>query len=147
MDYYIHVVDNISLHQKDESNNFTLTEGSLEGEPYQKVVADAFYSVSAENPTEAVTRLSSIIEVDNVDRSKLADALIETKRKISVSDFNSDSPDYLLTENYLQQTIDPYGNYFVVTCQIHRKEDEEQWIEVHRIEFYVIEQNKILEVS
>lgn len=144
--YIIHVIDNAS--------NFQNIDGvfQIRGSSFQDendcdiLVSDAFYHIQAESPENAAANLSRIIMVKvNGEKISLAKALLDTKKSLTVADFDSKKPDHILSDITFEKKQNLYSNYIVVTCHIENEVNEEI-IEVHRIEFFIIEENKIIDV-
>lgn len=146
MKYIIHVVDNASIHQRIDGQ-FEIIESSYDSIGQLEVLtSDAFYSVNAEDEYTAIISVSNIIaaKLQNSEKISISKAFVETKKSFSITDFNSDKPSKLLSDIKEERKVNPYCKYFTATCHI---EKEENVIEVHRVEFFAVEENKIIELA
>jgi hypothetical protein len=143
MRFIIHVLDFVSSHKNSETG-FILDKSLFQSLPIDVLESDVFYACEAEDEVSAVLSISNIIQAEvPTGRKKLSDLLIETKKSLNVSDFSSDTPEEILTDNALNVKQNAYGKFFTATCHVPKN----GFVEVHRVEFFVVAENKIIEIE
>jgi hypothetical protein len=148
MRYIVHVIDEASQHEKN-GQDFLVKDGlDLNNNICGILKTDAFYSIEVSSAIDAVTTISNIIMVQTIDgQNSLAEEIIKTNKALHSSDFTNDYPDYILKSNNLEQSNNPYGQCYMASCQLRKKENNDVWYELHNVYFYVVEENKIMEIT
>jgi len=149
MRYLVHVIDRASQHIKNANEGFSIREGNGGGRACDVLVSDAFYTIEGKEPVDAVTNIASIIKTLDEDDSPitLGEAILKTKKSLGVSDFSSTGADVLLSNEPYETSVVAYGTHFKSSFQTEKKKENESWIELHKIDFYVTEDNKVMEVA
>ena len=145
MQYIIHVIDSSSNYEKNEKKFFQISLGNTnKNEPCHILQSDAFYKIESESIVKAVEELTRIIRIENSDGEKifLSEALKDTKEKQENTDLDS----YLIIEQDIKKSNNPYFVVIELPCQIENQIGEERWIEYHKIQFFVVEESKIMEI-
>jgi len=147
MRYIIHVIDDSSQHEKIETK-YQLVKGiSLEESVCDILRSDIFYMVEAESTMEAVSILANTIKVRKQDGEEilLVESFSETHKSVSTTDFSSDDKANIDDTDSKVVTAS-YSESYMASCQVQMEKGEEKWIELHKVYFYVLEENKIIEV-
>jgi len=148
MRYIIHVIDDSSQHEKQENGKYGIIQGiSLEESVCDILRSDVFYMVEAENAIDAVTILANTIKVkkQNGEEIFLAESFTETHKRIATTDFSNDSLSSIDDTNSKVITAS-YSESYMASCQVMMEKNGEKWVELHKVYFYVLEENKIIEV-
>jgi len=168
--YLIHVIDEISCHKK---NNLTYQmiplENDEDGNPIYISHNDAIYLVGGNDFLDAIEIVSNTIQIKDVDDSdiSLSDAIKKSFEKkedhkndsLSTIDIdeeieeieeeNEETEEENVLESYhsYNRSINTTSKLITSICQINREEKGEKWIELHKITFYAIEENKIMTIK
>ena len=147
MRFLVHVIDNASQHIKSGSDfSVELGIGEDPDKECHVLKTDVYYAVKAESPVDAVTIISNIVKIEKENETvPLSSAILETQKEFQNMEFNG-GENILLTDIKNKQLENPYGDFFDARCQIKRHDKNGEWIEVHRIQFYVVEESKIIEI-
>ena len=149
MRFFIHVIDDASLHQKTENGEYEMVPGEdLEGSPCHIQRSDAFYITEADNYIDAVTKIANNIRIKNSDGENilLSESFTQTAKTFNVMDFGNVDNRSTIDDIRAKISTNAYSQSFMASCQIPMKKDEEKWIELHKVYFFVVEENKVMEV-
>ena len=93
-----------------------------------------------------MSALSSIIKVDkNGEKISLAQAIIEGQKSIDNVEISSEEPDYKLKSTNINMKTESYGSTISASFQFEILSKEKTY-ELHEIKFYVVPENKIIEI-
>lgn len=148
MRYIIHVIEDASQHEKNESGNYGLVQGiSLEESKCDILRTDAFYTIEADSVIDAITLLSNTIRVkiSSGEFILLSESFTETHKKMATTDFSDDAKSLIDDLNSKVVTAS-YSESYMASCQIPMEKNGEEWIELHKVYFYVLDENKIIEI-
>ena len=143
MNYIVHVIDNASQYKK--GDNFEIVQSINEkNEPCEVLLSESFYRMDAQDPQSAVASVVNTIRVKTAagEKISIAQSFLETSKALSSSDFDQTMPDRLLSDLTVKREINPYSVYITASCHI----EKDEVIELHRVEFYVVEEQKIMEI-
>ena len=145
MNYIVHVIDNASQFKKNNSDFEMVKSTDDKAGECDVLVSDAFYHVNAKDPFSTVIIVSNIIEarLKNGERMPASKAFVDTKRSLSVTNFDSTTPNKILSDIKENKKVNPYSSHFTASCHI---EKENGLIELHRVEFFIVEDNRIMEI-
>jgi len=149
MRYFVHAIDEASIHKRKRNGSYGLIKGQSEnGKECQISSVDCFYAVEAKSRIDAVVAVSEIARIKGSDGRfiKLADACLNTKNKIETADVTDDES-VILTDKNLEYATNSESELLIATCQIARSEHKTKWIELHKVYFYVLKENKIIHVK
>lgn len=151
MEYLIHVVDESSQHKKitEESQDFQIIEGQSEnGEVGSIVKSDAFYLIADESPIDAVISVANIIMVKDTDNKPIPLSSLLSQSKLASENSSTEDDTFLpLKTTNLEIAENTNSELIKASCQIKRINNEETWIELHNICFYVVPREKIVFVK
>ena len=147
MRYIIHVIDDASQHiQKD--HGFAITKGITEEKTICDILrSDSFYIIEAETVLDAIAFLTNSIKLktSSGEEISLTEGFNITKQKMSTEDFSSNGTSSI-KDNDLKIITASNSESYMASCQVEMEEDDEKWIELHNVYFYVIEENKLIEL-
>jgi len=145
MRYIVHVLDNSSQHEKKEKNYNIVLGRDVKDESCHVLQSDSFYRIEVESSFDAVSCITKIIRVEDSDGDKklLSEFLIKTQKSQLNTDFDEEVVE--IDDKKLIYSHNAYGETFELICQIEKGE-ENKWIEFHRIQFFVVEEKKIIEI-
>ena len=149
MEYLIHVIDESSQHKKDDLQEFKIVEGQAEsGEVGDVVKSDAFYLISDKSPVDAIISISNIITTKDSEGKlvPLSSLLSKTKNENENSSIEDDS--FLpLSISDLKIVDNTNSELIKASCQIVRYKENESWVELHNIYFYIVQRDRIIFVK
>lgn len=161
VNYLVHVIDEISNHKKDKDGIFKIFESEDDqGNKIHVLRTDAFYTLEAEKSIEAVAMLTKLIKIEDEQncQSSLSEIILKnkksknkiednSKRKIEDNEDDENESDNIeINSSHYNYDHATTSDLMFVSCKIKRKEKEDEWIEYHKISFYVIEENKIMQI-
>jgi hypothetical protein len=149
MRFFVHVIDDASLHQKSENGEYGLVPGEdLDGSPCHIQRSDAFYITEANDHVDAVTKIANNIRLksSNGENVLLSESFTQTAKDLNVMDFGSVDNRSTIDDIRAKISTNAYNQSFMASCQIPMKKEEEYWIELHKVCFFVVEENKIIEI-
>lgn len=148
MRFLLHVIDEASIHAKNESGEYKMDSGESEiGEQCDVSRSDCFYSVEAKEYVEAVVSVANAAQIKNSkgETISLSQAFSDTKRETENASPDDDSFTVLTDIPYLFSN-NTNSELLMAMCQIKRHDDESEWIELHRVYFYVVQHEKVIQI-
>ena len=147
MIFIVHVIDDYSNHEF-INGKFTLVLNEIKEnfENYDILRSDAFYIVNDQTTAiDAVVNVTQKIQIKISDDNyiSLASFLKKQYKEQSVKDFGIPENDEIID---IDCNIFTKSNshFFITICKIPKTENNSNFIEYHKIHFYVIEENKIV---
>ena len=147
MEFIVHVIDEASQHRKKEDlGHFELLRGESEkGDSGDIIRSDHFYLIEEENAVDAVIAIANLIRVQgfNGEPVPISEMFMKTKTQtenVSIDDdsFISPQTSNLSVSNNTSSTLTK------TSFQIERMGEEDKWIELHDVYFYVMPRENIL---
>jgi hypothetical protein len=147
--YLVHVIDSASIFENLDNQWKLIESKDQDNNVCEILLSDAFYSIEASDIMDVLTNLSNIIKVKTTDQEiTLAESLLNTKNKLKIFDFESkNEPTSLLSSSDIKKVVNPYSKYFCASCQIKIDDNTSSYYELHEISFYIVEENKIMDIS
>lgn len=144
--YFVHVIDESSIFiEKDGEycleNSLSETEEVCE---IQKT--DCWYAVDAKTPTEAALEVSSKIKIlDERNNVINLNLFLSQKNSTESSDVELNSTSFL---DIMDCTVsnNTYSDMTTLNFQVNKNEDNEEWIENHKLTFFVVPVEKIIAI-
>ena len=149
MRFIVHVIDDASQHEKMEDGKYGIASGLTDDNATCDIMrTDGWYTTEANTPLDAVAILSNTIEVKNKDGEMilLSKSFTETHKSNSTTDFSSDNAERLIDDMFVKIITNSYSEYYMASCQIPMEVDDQKWIELHKVHFYIVEDVKLIEV-
>lgn len=148
MRFIIHVIDDASQHEKTE-NHFTMVSSiALDNATCEVLRSDAFYTVEADTPMDAVTILSNKIRVKNSEGEEvlLSEGFSQTHSNLKITDFSGGEAESLISDSNVKVVNNAYSEFLMASCHIPMEKDNKSWVELHNVYFYVTEETKLIEI-
>ena len=147
MRYIIHAIDNASHYAYNTKNKkYNIKTIKEEDQKYNILSSDSFYLIDEKKPIDAVTYLLSIIKIDkNGEKIPLSQCIIESQKTIDNVEIGSENPDYKLKSSNIEIKQNTYASTISASCQFEIVSKEKTY-ELHEIRFYVVPENKIIEI-
>ena len=148
MRFIIHVIDDASQHEKIDSQFQMIPGIALDNATCEILRSDAFYTVEAETPMDAVTALSNQIKIKQSENDEvlLSEGFSQTHSSLKITDFSGGEAKSLISDSNVKVVNNAYSEFLMASCQIPMEEGEESWVELHNVYFYVTEETKIIEI-
>jgi len=148
MKFLIHVIDECSKFVVEECS-FKLEPAFSESqEPCEIQRSDCFYHIEAKDFSEALIEVAQKIKILNEENEpiNLAYKITENYKKLQSSDVGLKGSSVLDPMNFIVSNITS-SNLTTTMCQVERSGDYGDWIENHKIYFYVLPVNKIVDLK
>lgn len=146
MRFLVHVVEETSIHKK-INGQYQIQECEVDEKSTAHILlGDSFYVIEAEEPVEAVIEIANVIRVEDEDGDRVKLGLL-LKRQKEVEESNKEVKDRL--SSFLNQYIiedQTKSNLYSSTYQIDREIGDEQFVELHKVFFYVTKENDVMQV-
>jgi hypothetical protein len=150
MKFLIHVIDDASQHEPDAEGKYSLVAGeSPRGKICDVVRSDVFYIIEAEDMSEAVASVASKIQVKTIggESVPLSESLAQTVNESNVRDFSVNDDRSTVCDSDLEIETFPYEQSFSAKCLIPQASETEKWIELHKVQFFVVNEKNLIELS
>lgn len=149
--FFVHVVDETSAHvfseeEKKYSMAFCTTESNKKCQINR---SDCFYHVKAEDSTKAIAKVSKkiLLKDDAGTLQPLSTLIKKTYKKLESASIDDSEKNQILSGANFTYSEDINSNLTIVNCQIDKESDDEKWIELHKIHFYVIQEKRMVVIK
>ena len=148
MKYIVHVIDDASQHEKIDGKFQLVPSIALDSAVCEILRSDAFYIVEAESPMDAVTLLANTIKIKQSEDKEvlLSERLYETNKSMGITDFSGGEAKSLIDDSNVKIVNNAHSEFFMAPCQVLFENDNESYVELHKVYFYVTAESEIIEV-
>jgi len=148
MRFIVHVIDEVSKFILEDGTYHVEPAISENQEPCDVQRTDCFYDISVKDSSEAVVNVAQRIKVlDENDRPvNLSLKIAENYKKMQSAEIGPEDTS-LLDAVGLVFSNATHSNLTTTMCQIERRGEEGNWIEAHKIFFYVLPVNRIVDLK
>lgn len=148
MKFIVHVVDEVSKFIFSDGQ-YALDQAISENqEPCDMQRSDCFYSVEAQEATEAVVDVAQRIKIldENDCPVNLAFKIAENYKKLQSAEIGPEGSALLDPLNLVVSNA-TFSNLTTTVCQVRRNGEHGDWLENHKIFFYVSPVNRIIDLK
>jgi len=148
MKFLIHVIDDASQHIQNEDGLYEIVKGYSEDDICHISRTDAWYISEGENQLDVVANLANSIkmETQNGKMVLLLKGLTDTYKANLTKDFNENDSRSKINDINLEIVTNPYSTYYTASCQIPMSDENGQWIELHKVHFYIVNEKNLIQI-
>ncbi len=148
MRFIVHIIDEVSKFVMSDGQYRVETAISEKQEPCEIQRSDCFYDVEAGDAAEAVVNIAQRIKILDEDDHpvNLALKIADNYKRMQSAEIGPEGPK-LLDPVGLVVSNTTHSNLTTTICQVERRGEDGDWIESHKIFFYVLPINKIVDLK